>query len=141
MITNRWEIWLRRWIDVWMFQIVTIRLSYKLKWKESRMIVNESIDWSRGEINISPENIQVKYIFSSDTATADDINLTQQFFLFFLILSISGSQMWLFMTWWCSVNLRFSMKLLLWKYSTIRWSTTRSGQHQHLQSFHAFKVK
>ena len=37
------------------------------------MIVNESIDWSRGEINISPENIQVKYIFSSDTATADDI--------------------------------------------------------------------
>ena len=57
------------------------------------MIVNESIDWSRGEINISPENIQVKYIFSSDTATADDRNLTQQFFMFFLILSISGSQM------------------------------------------------
>ena len=43
-----------------LFQIVTIRLSYKLKWKESRMVVNESIDWSRGEINISPENIQVK---------------------------------------------------------------------------------
>ena len=38
---------------------MTIRLSYKLKWKESRMLVNESIDWSRGEINISPENIQV----------------------------------------------------------------------------------
>jgi len=42
--------------------IVTIRLSYKLKWKESRMVVNESIDWSRGEINISPENIQYLWI-------------------------------------------------------------------------------
>ena len=42
-----------------LFQIVTIRLSYKLKWKETRMSVNESIDWSKGEINISPENIQV----------------------------------------------------------------------------------
>ena len=45
-----------------LFQIVTIRLSYKLKWKESRMMVNESIDWSRGEINISPENIQVNVL-------------------------------------------------------------------------------
>ena len=43
-------------------QIVTIRLSYKLKWKESRMLVNESAGWSKGEINISPENIQVRLV-------------------------------------------------------------------------------
>jgi len=42
--------------------IVTIRLSYKLKWAESRMFVNQSADWSKGEINISPENIQVLWI-------------------------------------------------------------------------------
>jgi len=37
--------------------IVTIRLGYKLKWPETRMIVNKSADWSKGEINISPDNI------------------------------------------------------------------------------------
>ena len=43
-------------------QIVTIRLSYKLQWPEQRMIVNESAAWGKeGEINISPENIEVGY--------------------------------------------------------------------------------
>ena len=42
------------------FQIVTIRLSYKLQWPELRMIVNESADWGKeNEINISPDNIEV----------------------------------------------------------------------------------
>ena len=42
-----------------LLQIVTIRLSYKLKWRESRMSINSSADWDSGEINISPENIKV----------------------------------------------------------------------------------
>ena len=43
-----------------LFQIVTIRLSYKLQWPELRMIVNESADWGKeNEINISPDNIEV----------------------------------------------------------------------------------
>ena len=40
-------------------QILTIRLNYKLQWRESRMSVNESADWNSGEINISPDNIDV----------------------------------------------------------------------------------
>ena len=41
-------------------QIVTLRLSYKLSWPESRMVVNASADWGEeGEINISPDNIEV----------------------------------------------------------------------------------
>ena len=42
------------------FQIMTIRLSYKLKWREARMILNDTADWSKGEINISPDNIKVR---------------------------------------------------------------------------------
>ena len=43
-----------------LFQIVTIRLSYKLQWPELRMNVNESADWGKeNEINISPDNIEV----------------------------------------------------------------------------------
>lgn len=41
-------------------QILTIRLNYKLQWKESRMTVNETADWNSGEINISPDNIDVR---------------------------------------------------------------------------------
>ena len=44
-------------------QIVTIRLSYKLQWPEQRMIVNESAAWGKeGEINISPDNIEVSTV-------------------------------------------------------------------------------
>jgi len=39
--------------------IITIRLSYKLKWKETRMVINQTADWSGGEINISPDNIEL----------------------------------------------------------------------------------
>lgn len=39
--------------------ILTIRLNYKLRWPESRMAVNESADWGQGEINISPDNIDL----------------------------------------------------------------------------------
>jgi len=39
--------------------ILTIRLNYKLRWKESRMAVNETADWGNGEINISPDNIDL----------------------------------------------------------------------------------
>ena len=42
------------------YQILTIRLNYKLQWKESRMSVNETADWNSGEINISPDNIDVR---------------------------------------------------------------------------------
>ena len=46
---------------VGMLQIVTIRLSYKLQWPEQRLVVNESADWGvQGEINISPDNIEVR---------------------------------------------------------------------------------
>ena len=41
-------------------QILTIRLNYKLQWHEGRMAVNESADWNGGEINISPDNIDVR---------------------------------------------------------------------------------
>ena len=47
-------------------QIVTIRLSYKLQWPEQRMIVNESAAWGKeGEINISPDNIEVSSQYNS----------------------------------------------------------------------------
>ena len=39
------------------FQQLMIRLAYKLKWPEHRMILNESADWSDGEINVRPELI------------------------------------------------------------------------------------
>ena len=32
---------------VFPIEILTIRLSYKLKWKESRMLVNRRADWTR----------------------------------------------------------------------------------------------
>ena len=41
-------------------QILTIRLNYKLQWREGRMAINESADWNGGEINISPDNIDVR---------------------------------------------------------------------------------
>ena len=46
-------------LKLFYFQILTIRLNYKLRWPESRMAVNESADWGQGEINISPDNIDV----------------------------------------------------------------------------------
>jgi hypothetical protein len=47
-------------IDASTLQIVTLRLSYKLQWPESRMAVNTTADWGEeGEINISPDNIEV----------------------------------------------------------------------------------
>ena len=52
-------------------QIVTLRLSYKLSWPESRMVVNSSADWGEeGEINISPDNIEVKMNISPDDIEA-----------------------------------------------------------------------
>ena len=52
-------------------QIVTLRLSYKLSWPESRMVVNSSADWGEeGEINISPDNIEVKMNISPDNIEA-----------------------------------------------------------------------
>ena len=43
---------------------MTLRLSYKLSWPESRMVVNKSADWGEeGEINISPDNIEVREWF------------------------------------------------------------------------------
>ena len=53
--------------DILYFQIVTIRLSYKLQWPEMRMIVNESADWgAENEINISPDNIEVKWAITQN---------------------------------------------------------------------------
>ena len=49
----------------YLFQIVTIRLSYKLQWPEQRMIVNQSADWGKeDEINISPDNIEVRLMIT-----------------------------------------------------------------------------
>jgi len=50
--------------------IVTLRLSYKLMWPESRMVVNASADWGEeGEINISPDNIE--HIWTPDVIIHD----------------------------------------------------------------------
>jgi len=37
---------------------LTVRMAYKLRWPENRMILNESADWKDGEINIRPEMIE-----------------------------------------------------------------------------------
>ena len=37
--------------SVSVFQQISIRWTYKLKWPEPRMILNMSADWSKGEIN------------------------------------------------------------------------------------------
>jgi len=37
---------------------ITLRLGYNMRWPEHRMVLNESADWSRGEINVRPDMIQ-----------------------------------------------------------------------------------
>ena len=56
---------------IFSIQILTIRLNYKLQWHEGRMAVNESADWNGGEINISPDNIDVReaVIDNDDTSS------------------------------------------------------------------------
>ena len=61
--------------DLDVSQIVTIRLSYKLKWQESRMSINTSADWESGEINISPENI--KYLWIPDIIIHDLVKFSK----------------------------------------------------------------
>ena len=39
-------------------QEVSILLGYNMRWPEHRMVLNESADWSRGEIMVSPEIIE-----------------------------------------------------------------------------------
>jgi len=56
--------------------IVTIRLSYKLRWPEMRMIVNESADWGKeNEINISPDNIE--HIWTPDVIIHDLVSFNK----------------------------------------------------------------
>ena len=37
-------------------------LGYNMRWPEHRMVLNESADWSRGEINVSPEVINQLWV-------------------------------------------------------------------------------
>ena len=39
-------------IEPFYLQQISIRWTYKLKWPEPRMLLNESADWSTGEINV-----------------------------------------------------------------------------------------
>lgn len=40
------------------FQEVTLRLGYYMRWPEHRMVLNDTADWSRGEINVNPDMIK-----------------------------------------------------------------------------------
>jgi len=37
---------------------ISLRLGYNMRWPEHRMVLNDSADWSRGEINVSPDIIK-----------------------------------------------------------------------------------
>ena len=39
-------------------QELTLRLGYYMRWPEHRMVLNDSADWSRGEINVNPDMIK-----------------------------------------------------------------------------------
>ena len=39
------------------FKVVSLLLVYSMRWSEHRMVLNESADWSRGKIVVSPEII------------------------------------------------------------------------------------
>ena len=39
-------------------QEISIRLGYYMRWPEHRMVLNDSADWSRGEINVNPDIIK-----------------------------------------------------------------------------------
>jgi len=54
---------------------LTLRLAYKLRWPEHRMLLNESADWSEGEINVRPELID--YFWSPDIIIHDLISFVK----------------------------------------------------------------
>lgn len=54
---------------------LTIRLAYKLRWPEHRMVLNESADWTDGEINVRPEMIE--YFWSPDIIIHDLISFVK----------------------------------------------------------------
>lgn len=94
------------------------------------MSVNESIDWSKGEINISPENIQVKSL----SCTYITLSLqkypfldTLAFFYYHHNFSFCGCQMSSSTILSSSANQRFSTRSQLWKSSKIRWCIIKSG--------------
>ena len=39
-------------------QEISLRLGYYMRWPEHRMVLNDSADWSRGEINVNPDMIK-----------------------------------------------------------------------------------
>ena len=39
-------------------QEISLRLGYYMRWPEHRMVLNDSADWSRGEINVNPDIIK-----------------------------------------------------------------------------------
>ncbi|XP_023341303.1 gamma-aminobutyric acid receptor subunit pi isoform X2 [Eurytemora carolleeae] len=54
---------------------ITLRLAYKIRWPEHRMILNDSADWSRGEINVRPDLI--KHFWTPDIIIHDLIRFTK----------------------------------------------------------------
>ena len=45
-------------IESFILQEISLRLGYYMRWPEHRMVLNDSADWSRGEINVNPDIIK-----------------------------------------------------------------------------------
>ena len=45
-------------IASFILQEISLRLGYYMRWPEHRMVLNDSADWSRGEINVNPDIIK-----------------------------------------------------------------------------------
>ena len=45
-------------ISIFILQEISLRLGYYMRWPEHRMVLNDSADWSRGEINVNPDIIK-----------------------------------------------------------------------------------
>jgi len=54
---------------------LTVRLSYKLRWPEHRMLLNDSADWSKGEINVRPD--MINYFWTPDIIIHDLIKFNK----------------------------------------------------------------
>merc|ERR1711976_64088 len=54
---------------------LTLRMAYKLRWPESRMMLNMSADWSHGEINVMPDMIE--YFWVPDIIIHDLVSFTK----------------------------------------------------------------
>ena len=68
------------------FQEISLRLGYNMRWPEHRMVLNDSADWSRGEINVSPDII--KNFWVPDIVIHDLVRYMQIFLALTLIMGL-----------------------------------------------------